>query len=168
MEEDIIDQLYFGRIVPWERQVEKPPEIEQCSDQVCEDIECLQKSLDEVGKKVLERFLDNNSEVEQFQVKESFKYGFRLGMQLAAAGLEKSTINMESSNWRGNDMDDTSAYICSRCGQTYYEPPALSREDNQTLICPDCGTREALESIGVDRKEQEEILAIIHQSRRNL
>ena len=32
MEEDIIDQLYFGRIVPWERQVEKPPEIEQCSE----------------------------------------------------------------------------------------------------------------------------------------
>ena len=88
MEEDIIDQLYFGRIVPWERQVEKPPEIEQCSDQVCEDIEYLQKRLDEVGKSVLERLLDNNSEVERFQVKESFKYGFRLGMQLAAAGLD--------------------------------------------------------------------------------
>ena len=88
MEEDIIDQLYFGRIVPWERQVEKPPEIEKYSDQVCEDIEHLQKLLDEVGKSVLERLLDNNSEVERFQVKESFKYGFRLGMQLAAAGLD--------------------------------------------------------------------------------
>lgn len=31
MEEDIIDQLYFGRIVPWERQVEKSPEIEKYS-----------------------------------------------------------------------------------------------------------------------------------------
>ena len=47
-----------------------------------------QKLLDEVGKSVLERLLDNNSEVERFQVKESFKYGFRLGMQLAAAGLD--------------------------------------------------------------------------------
>lgn len=88
MEEDIIDQLYFGRIVPWERQVEKPPEIEKYSDQTCEDIEYLQKLLDEVGKSALERLLDNNSEVERFQVKESFKYGFRLGMQLAAAGLD--------------------------------------------------------------------------------
>ena len=88
MEEDIIDQLYFGRIVPWERQVEKPPEIEKYSDQICEDIEYLQKLLDEVGKSVLERLLDNNSEVERFQVKESFKYGFRLGMQLAAIGLD--------------------------------------------------------------------------------
>ena len=88
MEEDIIDQLYFGRIVPWERQVEKPPEIEQYSDQVCNDIEYLQRLLDEEGKNVLERLLDNNSEVERFQVKESFKYGFRLGMQLAAVGLD--------------------------------------------------------------------------------
>ena len=32
--------------------------------------------------------------------------------------------------------------ICPRCGQPYYEPPALSRLDNETLICPDCGTRE--------------------------
>ena len=59
MEEDIIDRLYFGRIVPWERQVGKPPEIEKCSDQVCEDVEYLQKRLDEVGKSVLERLLDN-------------------------------------------------------------------------------------------------------------
>ena len=44
--------------------------------------------MDEVGKSVLERLLDNNSEVERFQVKESFKYGVRLGMQLAAAGLD--------------------------------------------------------------------------------
>ena len=36
------------------------------------------------------------------------------------------------------------------------------------LICPDCGTREALESIDVDQTEQEEILAIIHRTRRGL
>lgn len=57
--------------------------------------------------------------------------------------------------------------ICPRCGKAYHEPPALSRKDNKTLVCPDCGTREALESIDVDREEQEEILAIIHRQRRN-
>lgn len=88
MEEDIIDQLYFGKIVPWEKQVEKSPEIKQYGDQVCEDIEYLRKLLDENGRKVLERLLDNGSEIERFQAKESFKYGFRLGMQLAAAGLD--------------------------------------------------------------------------------
>lgn len=52
--------------------------------------------------------------------------------------------------------------IFPRCGKAYRGRPALSRADNKTYICPDCGTREALESIGVDEKEQEEILATIH------
>lgn len=34
---------------------------------------------------------------------------------------------------------------CPRCGAIYHGVPALSRQDNETLICPDCGTREALE-----------------------
>ena len=62
----------------------------------------------------------------------------------------------------------TQIKICPRFGKAYYEPPAISRTDNQTLICPDCGTREALESIDVDRQEQEEILAIIHRQRREI
>ena len=56
--------------------------------------------------------------------------------------------------------------VCPLCGQTYGEAPALSRTDNQTLICPDCGTRQALESIGVSAEEQEKILAIIHRAYR--
>ena len=41
---------------------------------------------------------------------------------------------------------------------------ALSRSDGVTAICPDCGKREALESIGVAEEEQEKILDIIHQT----
>lgn len=55
---------------------------------------------------------------------------------------------------------------CPLCGRTYGEAPALSRADNETLICPDCGTRQALESIGIDEEEREKILFIIHQSHR--
>ena len=53
---------------------------------------------------------------------------------------------------------------CPICGATYTETPALSRLDNETLICPDCGTRQALESIGVSQEEQEKILTIIHKA----
>lgn len=56
-------------------------------------------------------------------------------------------------------------FVCPRCGRSYLEPPALSRLDNETLICPDCGTREALDSIGVKPEEQEQILATIHRCR---
>lgn len=53
--------------------------------------------------------------------------------------------------------------ICPKCRNSYCGRPALSRLDNKTLICPDCGTREALESIGVDADEQEKIIKTIHR-----
>lgn len=33
---------------------------------------------------------------------------------------------------------------CPACGRDYYDPPALSRKDDQTEICPNCGVLEAL------------------------
>lgn len=60
----------------------------------------------------------------------------------------------------------TTIRICPRCGKAYHGVPALSREDATTSICPDCGTREALESIGVNELEQEQILDTIHRTMR--
>lgn len=34
---------------------------------------------------------------------------------------------------------------CPICGQQYSGYPALSRKDNKTEICSNCGTKEALE-----------------------
>lgn len=51
MEQDILEQLYFGRIVPWENRNDKTPEIEQCSEQVYQDMEHLAQLLDEEWKK---------------------------------------------------------------------------------------------------------------------
>ena len=52
--------------------------------------------------------------------------------------------------------------ICPKCGQEYTAPPALSRTDNSTFICADCGTKESLEAMGISAEEQEKILSIIH------
>ena len=54
---------------------------------------------------------------------------------------------------------------CPKCGRVYTERPAPSRVDGSP-ICPDCGTREALESLGVGREEQDKILGIIHEQYR--
>ena len=54
--------------------------------------------------------------------------------------------------------------VCPQCGKTYTARPSVSRTDGTTLICPDCGTREALESIGVGVEEQDKILNAIHRS----
>lgn len=37
--------------------------------------------------------------------------------------------------------------MCPFCGRSYTEPPALSRADSTTEICPDCGMLEALAEI---------------------
>lgn len=63
--------------------------------------------------------------------------------------------------------EETMNRICPVCGREYHEAPALSRVDNTTLICPDCGVREALNSIGVAEAEQEVILGIIHRAGRS-
>ena len=57
--------------------------------------------------------------------------------------------------------------VCPKCGQTYTAYPALSREDNETLICPDCGTREALSGLGIGLDEQDDILRSIHSCHHN-
>lgn len=53
---------------------------------------------------------------------------------------------------------------CPKCGCVYTGVSALSRVDNETLICADCSTKEALESIGISKEEQEKIISIIHRS----
>ena len=63
-------------------------------------------------------------------------------------------------------VDDMRISVCPLCGKTYRGYPALSRTDNQTHICPDCGIRQALESIGVPTEEQEKILGVIHNAER--
>lgn len=35
---------------------------------------------------------------------------------------------------------------CPKCGKEYYGYPALSREDNKTAICSECGIKEAIAS----------------------
>ena len=51
---------------------------------------------------------------------------------------------------------------CPKCGKTYIGHPALSRYNDKTEICSECGTREALEAFGFDEEKQEEILHAIY------
>ena len=50
---------------------------------------------------------------------------------------------------------------CPICGREFSEPPALSRIDNEMLICPRCGTRQALEIAGFSEETIKIFLAFI-------
>ena len=55
-------------------------------------------------------------------------------------------------------MQNKEQRTCPICGKTYHDHPALSRTDGRTEICPDCGTRQALEAVGIPAEKQEKIL----------
>ena len=47
-------------------------------------------------------------------------------------------------NIQKDDNGNTQSWICPKCGQPTNEHPALSRIDNKTNICSQCGMLEAL------------------------
>lgn len=54
--------------------------------------------------------------------------------------------------------------VCPVCGHEYVGHSALSRTDNATSICPECGMRQALESIGVvDERQQDHIISLARE-----
>ena len=53
--------------------------------------------------------------------------------------------------------------ICPYCKREFHKPPAVSRRDSTILCCSRCGTREALEDIGVLSPEKiEKILSLMY------
>ena len=59
--------------------------------------------------------------------------------------------------------EDVVRKICPVCGGPLTAHPALSRKDNKTEVCPDCGIRQALSDFGMEEAKQEEILALVHK-----
>ena len=62
--------------------------------------------------------------------------------------------------WELEELPKTMAYKileiqrCPKCKKEFTEHPALSREDNETEICPQCGVREAVEAYTRHRKKR--------------
>jgi len=78
----------------------------------------------------------------------------------------RTTLHRHSGDQgRRPKVEDNTIMIktCPRCGKTYAGHPAVSRVDNRTMICPDCGIREALASIDISEEEQERIIARVHE-----
>lgn len=45
-----------------------------------------------------------------------------------------------------DDIIPEGTQVCPVCQKKYTGKPALSRKDSNTLVCPDCGTMEALDA----------------------
>lgn len=53
---------------------------------------------------------------------------------------------------------------CPKCGREYTAPPALSRDDNKTEICPMCGLKEALDAAPITEAQKADILATVEEN----
>lgn len=54
-------------------------------------------------------------------------------------------------------MSDRPTRTCPECGKSYSLPPAISRKDNRTEICPRCGQIEAYLAAGISRQRAEQL-----------
>ena len=52
---------------------------------------------------------------------------------------------------------------CPVCGRQYDAPPALSRKDNVTEICPLCGVQEALDAAPLTDEQKAEIMEAVEK-----
>lgn len=58
--------------------------------------------------------------------------------------------------------------ICPKCGRSFERLLALSRTDNKTMICDECGTVEALDSLPqgmLTPQERAQIIAVTTANR---
>lgn len=67
-------------------------------------------------------------------------------ISLSRKALRESESYTEDKTKTKSSYDNTSKKICPRCGKVYRGYPAVSRYDNETYICSDCGVEEAMVS----------------------
>ena len=87
MEQDILTQLYFGKITPWEKRSGTDPEMDALRDRIDAETKALESMLPQEGVELLTRLLSDCSDLEARAVCEGFKDGYRLGVRLTAAAF---------------------------------------------------------------------------------
>lgn len=68
----------------------------------------------------------------------------RLSTSINEAMMFDSTDSVEEAYSEVSHATFKIYPVCPICGEDYSDPPAISRKDNKSKICPNCGTGEAL------------------------
>ena len=86
MEQNILDQLYFGKITPWESPTITPA-MQTVRSRINEATEALEGMIAPKAGELLRQLLSSCSDLEALAVQESYKEGYRLGVRLTAAAF---------------------------------------------------------------------------------
>lgn len=89
MPNNILNDLFFGKIVPWEDRPENIEEFRRLNQQLSQLSDTLEERLDKETQALLDQYISDRSDLESQLQCDSFKTGFRLGVQLMLAAYKK-------------------------------------------------------------------------------
>lgn len=89
MVDSILDDLFYGKIDPWEERPTNIGEFRQLNQKMGQLSDVLESRLDDDTKELLDQYISIRADMEMLLSSESFKNGFRLGMKLLMAVLNE-------------------------------------------------------------------------------
>ena len=89
MPNDILSDLFFGKIVPWENRPEDIEEFHCLNQKLGLLSDAIENRLDTETQALLDQYISDRSDLEALLQFDSFKTGFRLGVQLMLEACKK-------------------------------------------------------------------------------
>ena len=89
MPNDTLNDLIFGKIVPWENRPENIEEFRRLNQRLGQLSDTLEERLDKETQALLDQYISDRADLESLLQCDSFKTGFRLGVQLMLAACKK-------------------------------------------------------------------------------
>ena len=85
MSNDILEDLFYGKINPWEDCPGHIEELRSLNQKMSQLSDILEGRLDKETRSLLDQYLSNRADMEALLSCDSFKTGFRLGVQIMMA-----------------------------------------------------------------------------------
>ena len=82
---DILEDLFYGKINPWEDCPSHIEELRGLNQKMSQLSDILEERLDKKTRSLLDQYLSNRADMEALLSCDSFKTGFRLGVQIMMA-----------------------------------------------------------------------------------
>ena len=78
----IIEDLYYGRISPYEMSISATPEYQKLKALADRNEDLLREALSDEQKELLEKLIESVTDISSISERDMFIAGFRLGMKL--------------------------------------------------------------------------------------
>ena len=94
----ILDELYFGNIVPDEQYIVKGSEYEKEMNRILKYEEALEKTLNKSEKEILIKYRESSLNINSITSKEMWKKGFIMGLRIGIEVMDSSAVNLKEIN----------------------------------------------------------------------